>query len=126
MTFRRLEVLLPAADRERFTGRAARRGLTVSTALLTAYAETVGRWSRTSRFTLNVPTVDRPGLHDDIGRLIGDFTSSNSSPSTSALRPPSPSGRRTFRGGSSKTSRTRCSPAPRCSPSSPAGPAPRS
>ncbi|MFD8339111.1 amino acid adenylation domain-containing protein [Streptomyces solisilvae] len=73
--FRRLELLLPASDRERFAERAARRGLTVSTALLTAYAETVGRWSRTSRFTLNVPTVDRPALHEDIGRLIGDFTS---------------------------------------------------
>ncbi|MFF0224261.1 amino acid adenylation domain-containing protein [Streptomyces sp. NPDC004629] len=75
VTFRRLEVLLPAAERERFTERAARRGLTVSTALLAAYAETVGHWSRTSRFTLNVPTVDRPGLHEDIGRLVGDFTS---------------------------------------------------
>ncbi|WP_327250077.1 non-ribosomal peptide synthetase [Streptomyces sp. NBC_01320] len=75
VTFRRLEVLLAAADRDRLTERAARRGLTVSTALLTAYAETVGAWSRTSRFTLNVPTVDRPDLHEDIGRLIGDFTS---------------------------------------------------
>ncbi|MER6526865.1 amino acid adenylation domain-containing protein [Streptomyces sp. NPDC001508] len=75
VTFRRLEVLLPAADRKRLTERAARRGLTISTALLAAYAETVGHWSRTSRFTLNVPTVDRPGLHEDIGRLVGDFTS---------------------------------------------------
>ncbi|MFE1854898.1 amino acid adenylation domain-containing protein [Streptomyces sp. NPDC059489] len=75
VTFRRREVLLPAADRDRLTERASRRGLTVSTALLTAYAETVGTWSRTSRFTLNVPTVDRPDLHEDIGRLIGDFTS---------------------------------------------------
>ncbi|MFC7812471.1 non-ribosomal peptide synthetase [Streptomyces olivaceus] len=75
VTFRRLEVPLPAADRQRLTERAARRGLTLSTALLTAYAETVGRWSRTSRFTLNVPTVDRPDLHEDIGRLVGDFTS---------------------------------------------------
>ncbi|MFH9199622.1 amino acid adenylation domain-containing protein [Streptomyces anulatus] len=75
VTFRRLETLLSAADRDRLTGRAARRGLTVSTVLLTAYAETVGAWSRTSRFTLNVPTVDRPALHDDIHRLIGDFTS---------------------------------------------------
>ncbi|MFJ8601429.1 amino acid adenylation domain-containing protein [Streptomyces shenzhenensis] len=75
VTFRRLEILLPAADRERLTERAARRGLTVSTALLAAYAETVGHWSRTSRFTLNVPTVDRPDLHEDIGRLVGDFTS---------------------------------------------------
>ncbi|GFH39141.1 non-ribosomal peptide synthetase [Streptomyces pacificus] len=75
VTFRRLEVLLPAPDRDRLTERAARRGLTLSTALLTAYAETVGAWSRTSRFTLNVPTVDRPDLHEDIDRLIGDFTS---------------------------------------------------
>ncbi|WP_399880070.1 amino acid adenylation domain-containing protein [Streptomyces sp. BBFR51] len=75
VTFRRLEVLLPAADRHRLTERAARRGLTLSSALLTAYAETVGRWSRTSRFTLNVPTVDRPALHEDIGGLVGDFTS---------------------------------------------------
>ncbi|MEU9710939.1 amino acid adenylation domain-containing protein [Streptomyces sp. NPDC047967] len=75
VTFRRLEELLPAADRDRLTERAARCGLTLSTVLLTAYAETVGAWSRTSRFTLNVPTVDRPALHEDIGRLIGDFTS---------------------------------------------------
>ncbi|WP_329160028.1 amino acid adenylation domain-containing protein [Streptomyces sp. NBC_01717] len=75
VTFRRREILLPAADRDRLIERAARRGLTVSTALLTAYAETVGTWSRTSRFTLNVPTVDRPALHEDIDRLVGDFTS---------------------------------------------------
>lgn len=74
VSFARLEYLLPSSARERFTERAARRGLTVSAALLTAYAETVGRWSRTTRFTLNVPTVDRPALHEDIGRLVGDFT----------------------------------------------------
>ncbi|MGW3968835.1 amino acid adenylation domain-containing protein [Streptomyces ardesiacus] len=74
VTFRRLEVPLPAADHDRLVERAARRGLTLSTVLLTAYAETVGRWSRTSRFTLNVPTVDRPSLHEEIGGLVGDFT----------------------------------------------------
>ncbi|WP_326830031.1 amino acid adenylation domain-containing protein [Streptosporangium sp. NBC_01810] len=73
--FRRLERPLPMAARQRLTERAGRRGLTVSTVLLTAYAEIVGRWSRTARFTLNVPTVDRPALHEDIGRLVGDFTS---------------------------------------------------
>ncbi|RCG28575.1 amino acid adenylation domain-containing protein [Sphaerisporangium album] len=73
--FRRLERALPPAARERLAERAGRRGLTVSTVLLTAYAEVVGRWSRTPRFTLNMPTVDRPPLHEDIGRLVGDFTS---------------------------------------------------
>ncbi|GAA4203985.1 non-ribosomal peptide synthetase [Streptosporangium oxazolinicum] len=72
--FRRLERLLPEAARRRLSERARRRGLTVSTVLLTAYAEIVGRWSRAARFTLNVPTVDRPALHEDIGRLVGDFT----------------------------------------------------
>jgi pyochelin synthetase len=73
--FRRLERPLPTAARERLAERAGRHGLTFSTVLLTAYAEVVGRWSRTARFTLNVPTVDRPALHEDIGRLVGDFTS---------------------------------------------------
>ncbi|MFF3438558.1 amino acid adenylation domain-containing protein [Streptosporangium sp. NPDC002721] len=73
--FRRLERPLPAQAGRRLSERAKQRGLTVSTVLLTAYAEIVGRWSRTARFTLNVPTVDRPALHQDIGRLVGDFTS---------------------------------------------------
>lgn len=72
--FRRLERRLPAAARQRLIRRAAEHGLTLPTVLLTAYAEVVGRWSRGARFTLNVPTVDRPPLHEDIDRIVGDFT----------------------------------------------------
>ncbi|GAA0334278.1 amino acid adenylation domain-containing protein [Actinoallomurus spadix] len=73
--FRRLERTLSADATELLAERARRHGLTSATALLTAYAETVGRWSRASRFTLNVPTVDRLPLHEDIDRVVGDFTS---------------------------------------------------
>lgn len=73
--FRRLERLLPSAAKKRLAERARLHGLTLSTVLLTAYAEVVGRWSRNPRFTLNVPTVDRPPLHEEIEKVVGDFTS---------------------------------------------------
>jgi pyochelin synthetase len=73
--FRRLERVLSADASGQLASRSRQFGLTVTTALLTAYAETVGRWSRVPRFTLNVPTVDRLPLHDDIHRVVGDFTS---------------------------------------------------
>jgi pyochelin synthetase len=73
--FRRLERTLPPDAAELLAERARRYGLTPTVVLLTAYAETIGRWSRTPRFTLNVPAVDRLPLHDDLDRLVGDFTS---------------------------------------------------
>ncbi|MEV6318358.1 amino acid adenylation domain-containing protein [Streptomyces sp. NPDC051776] len=72
--FDRLERLLPARTAELLTNRAQERGLTPSAVLLVAYAETVGRWVRVPRFTLNVPTVERLPLHQDIEHIVGDFT----------------------------------------------------
>lgn len=60
--------------RQRLRGHAAAHGVTESAALLTAYAETVGRWSATDRFCLNVPTFARTPRHPDVDRLVGDFT----------------------------------------------------
>jgi pyochelin synthetase len=53
---------------------AATRGLTASGVLLAVYAETIGRWSRQPRFTLNLPVSQRLPLHPQVGRLVGDFT----------------------------------------------------
>ncbi|MFD9888420.1 amino acid adenylation domain-containing protein, partial [Amycolatopsis sp. NPDC059027] len=50
-------------------------GVTVSGAVLAAYAEVIGRWSRSPRFTLNLTLLNRLPLHPDVGKLIGDFTS---------------------------------------------------
>ncbi|MFG1945701.1 amino acid adenylation domain-containing protein [Nonomuraea sp. NPDC048826] len=87
-----LPVLPPAAreDRPRFTrrpgsldpdrwnqvrARAAEHGVTPSAVLIAAYAVAVGAWSRTGRFTLNLPLFNRRDLHPDVNAVIGDFTS---------------------------------------------------
>ncbi|WP_436775930.1 amino acid adenylation domain-containing protein [Yinghuangia sp. YIM S09857] len=72
--FRRLETTVPAALWHRLRAHAAEHGVTPSGALLTAFAETVGRWSRNPRFTLNLPVVDRPPLHDELDSVVGEFT----------------------------------------------------
>ncbi|UWM51930.1 amino acid adenylation domain-containing protein [Streptomyces carpaticus] len=72
--FRRLEARLDARRRRAFEANAAANGLTASTAALTAYAEVIGRWSGSPRFMLNVPTFTRLPLHDQVDRLVGDFT----------------------------------------------------
>ncbi|MEV0600535.1 amino acid adenylation domain-containing protein [Streptomyces sp. NPDC050315] len=55
--------------------RAGRHGVTASTAVLAAYTEVIGAWSRHPRFTLNLTLLNRLPLHPDVPRLIGDFTS---------------------------------------------------
>ncbi|MBF6209658.1 amino acid adenylation domain-containing protein [Nocardia puris] len=56
--------------------RAHRAGLTTASVLATVFAETVGAWSRSDRFLLNLPVFDREPLHDEVDRLVGDFSSS--------------------------------------------------
>ncbi|MEU6562853.1 amino acid adenylation domain-containing protein [Nocardia nova] len=75
--FDRLHHLLPAAALKGLADTAIAHGLTPSGAVLAAYAETIGRWSRKRRFTLNLPVFNRMPVHDDIGAVIGDFTSVN-------------------------------------------------
>jgi pyochelin synthetase len=72
--FRHLAATLPADTWTAIQRQAAGRGVTASSALLTAYAEVIGRWSRSPRFTLNVPVFDRLPLHPDVNHLVGDFT----------------------------------------------------
>ncbi|MFE6157290.1 condensation domain-containing protein, partial [Streptomyces sp. NPDC057889] len=55
--------------------RAAVHGLTASAVLAAAYAEVLGAWAKSPRFTLNFTVADRLPLHPDVNRLVGDFTS---------------------------------------------------
>lgn len=73
--FRRFEEVLSAEQRASFEANAVRAGVTASAAAMAAYAEVLGRWSRSPQFTLNVPTFTRLPLHADVDRLVGDFTS---------------------------------------------------
>lgn len=54
--------------------RAAHAGLTPSLVLIAAYAEALGTWSASPRFTLNLTTFNRLPLHPDVVGLMGDFT----------------------------------------------------
>jgi amino acid adenylation domain-containing protein len=54
---------------------AQRRGLTPSTVLMTAFADTLRRWAAQPSVTLNLTLFNRPSSHPQIGQLIGDFTS---------------------------------------------------
>uniref|UniRef100_I5AX00 Amino acid adenylation enzyme/thioester reductase family protein n=1 Tax=Eubacterium cellulosolvens (strain ATCC 43171 / JCM 9499 / 6) TaxID=633697 RepID=I5AX00_EUBC6 len=49
-------------------------GITPSNLLLTVYAEVIGLWSGKQKFTINLTMADRPDVHCDIQRIIGDFT----------------------------------------------------
>ncbi|MGX7826292.1 amino acid adenylation domain-containing protein [Actinokineospora sp. 24-640] len=72
----RREHWLSAEDSHRLRAMAGARGLTQAAVLATAFAETVAAWSVVDRFLLNLPVFDREPLHEDVDRLVGDFSSS--------------------------------------------------
>ncbi|MBW4649609.1 MAG: amino acid adenylation domain-containing protein [Kastovskya adunca ATA6-11-RM4] len=55
--------------------RAAKAGLTPTGILLAAYAEVLTLWSKSPRFTLNVPRFNRLPLHPQVNDIIGEFAS---------------------------------------------------
>lgn len=73
--FHRLGLRLPEQRWARLRERASGAGLTATGAVLAAYAEVIGRWSRHPRFTLTVTVLNRPAIHPQINRIVGDFTS---------------------------------------------------
>ncbi|HEX6745680.1 MAG TPA: amino acid adenylation domain-containing protein [Longimicrobium sp.] len=75
--FERRSATLDRAQWERLRARAARAGLTPSGVLLAAYAEVLGRWSRNSRFTLNLTLFNRLPLHPQVNEVVGDHTTLN-------------------------------------------------
>ncbi len=54
---------------------AARRGLTPSSVLLAVYADVIGTWCRSGRFTLNVTVTNRFEVHEQVADLVGEFAS---------------------------------------------------
>ncbi|OZM83201.1 non-ribosomal peptide synthetase [Pseudonocardia sp. MH-G8] len=66
---------LPAERWSELVRRARAEGLTPSTVLLAAYAEVLGAWSGSSALTVTLTLFDRRPVHDDVFRVLGDFTS---------------------------------------------------
>lgn len=73
--FRRWSLSLPPAKWAALRSRGAARGVTPSGAVLAAYAEVIGAWSRRRGFTLNLTLLNRLPLHPQVDQLVGDFTS---------------------------------------------------
>ncbi|HEX9944677.1 MAG TPA: amino acid adenylation domain-containing protein, partial [Thermoanaerobaculia bacterium] len=59
----------------RLKARAAQAALTPSSLLAAAYAQVLATWSQSPRLTLNLTLFNRPPLHPDMDRIVGDFTS---------------------------------------------------
>lgn len=53
---------------------ASAMGLTATTLLLTAFAEVLRLWNRHPSFSLNVSFFNRLDLHEEVGKILGDFT----------------------------------------------------
>lgn len=58
----------------RLKARCTELGLTPSTVLLAAYAETLSAWGGGDRFTLNTTIANRPPIHPRIADTVGNFT----------------------------------------------------
>ncbi len=55
--------------------KAATMGLTPSSVLLAAFAEVIAFWARKPHFVLTLTFFNRQPLHEDVGKIVGDFTS---------------------------------------------------
>src|SRR5207253_3724889 len=77
VAFGRLNFALPAAQWQSLRTKAARGKHTASGVVLAAFAETVARWSRRGEFCINLTLLNRPALHPDVNRVVGDFITVN-------------------------------------------------
>lgn len=73
--FSRKSFVLHETDFQALGAHAGRHDIGVSPALLTAYAEVIGRWSAQSAFTLSLTTARRETAHPEIDAVVGDFSS---------------------------------------------------
>ncbi|HEY7414694.1 MAG TPA: condensation domain-containing protein, partial [Ktedonobacteraceae bacterium] len=69
------QACLDADDWKRLKARAAQVGLTPSGILLAAFAEILGTWSKSARFSINISLFNRLSLHPQVHDIVGDFTS---------------------------------------------------
>ncbi|MBW4537641.1 MAG: amino acid adenylation domain-containing protein [Myxacorys chilensis ATA2-1-KO14] len=73
--FKRWSATLAPELWQRLKARSGRSGLSPTGVLLAVYAEVLATWSKSPRFTLNVPRFNRLPLHPQVNDLIGEFAS---------------------------------------------------
>lgn len=72
---RRLELRLDRREWAQIVSRLDALGVTPAVFMLTVYADVLSLWSEVPSFAVNVPIFNRPRLHADIDRVIGNFSS---------------------------------------------------
>ena len=73
--FKRLKGVLDAKKWQALKQQAAYRKLTPTGLLIASYAEVLSQWSKSPRFTLNVPSFNRLPFHPQINEIIGECAS---------------------------------------------------
>ena len=72
--FRRRLAYIESDKWKNLKSMAAKSGITPTVLLLTAYAEMLGLWSSSLKFSINIPIFNRLPLHPDVNNIIGDFS----------------------------------------------------
>ena len=74
VTFRQWKHLIDRKNWERLCNQVQNQKITPSGALLAAYAEVIGRWSKQPSFCIDITILNRPNIHEQINQIVGDFT----------------------------------------------------
>jgi len=72
--FTRRQQTLSAEKWQTLRERAAKQGITPASLLIAAFSQVLAAWSREPQFCLNLTIFDRLGSHEDVQRMVGDFT----------------------------------------------------
>ena len=75
--FLRKSLQLSKEEWKVFKEKAKKKGITSTTLLLCCYALCIERWSENKKFSLNLTVLNRLPIHNDIDKVVGDFTSIN-------------------------------------------------
>jgi len=73
--FKRHSGRIEAEKWQRLKQQATKANTTPSTVLLAAFADILGYWSKSPKFTINLTLFNRFPLHPQVNQLVGDFTS---------------------------------------------------
>lgn len=76
-SFERHGLDLPPEQWKRFCALATERQLTPTSAVLGVFAEVLRLWSRSPDFCINLTLFNRPALHPEVARIVGDFIAVN-------------------------------------------------
>lgn len=75
--FCRREALLSPEQAATIRDLARTHGLTFGNALMTVFADVLGRWSGQQEFLLNIPRWNRHPLHPQVDEVVGEFATFN-------------------------------------------------